>query len=343
MPATTIALDLERTLIDDALSSRPRPGLREFLNFCDENFPRIAIFTTVEEEDAREVLSDLAKQGYLSPSLLARLEFIQWSGHYKDLNFIPHCAPADALLIDDDPGWIRPDQRDQWIEIAPWDGQADTELLRVEAILKRCLAEVDEEQSEAKSPFTPFEKDKPSSMETRIKQLQAWALSEKLLGLADGHYPHPAFKHWCERLRYEKRRQTPNLNLDRVEAREETGNQVSAALWEYDLGDGHAFEVVYCAKANDALEFWHVAYADDTDGPEANRIARSEQGLYYWLFFSLIQSEFHKQGERAYSTLAEAAKSVGFEHLLDVFRLEEGIGSDYERRGELITQSLAIM
>jgi hypothetical protein len=95
------------------------------------------------------------------------------------------------------------------------------------------------------------------------------------------------------------------------------------------------FEVVYCAEVDGGLEFWHIMYADDTDGPQAERIAKSEQGLFYWLFFSLIRSEFSRHGERAYSNLAEAARSVGFEHLVDVFRLEEAIGSDYERRGEL--------
>ena len=61
-----LALDLERTLIDDALSAHPRPGLRDFLAFCDESFTRVAIYTTVEEADAREVIEDLAREGHLT-------------------------------------------------------------------------------------------------------------------------------------------------------------------------------------------------------------------------------------------------------------------------------------
>jgi hypothetical protein len=180
-------------------------------------------------------------------------------------------------------------------------------------------------------------------MGDRIDKLRTWGLPATLLRMADADLPHPAFEAWCETLRYDERRRQAGLNLDRVVARDESGGTVSAALWEHDLGDGHAFEVVYCAKAAGGTEFWHVLYADDTDGPEAERIARSEQGLFYWLFFSLIRSEFLIHGERAYSTLADAAKSVGFEHLVEVFRLEEEIGSDYERRDELTARSLAFV
>lgn len=178
-------------------------------------------------------------------------------------------------------------------------------------------------------------------MANRIEQLRQWGLTAPLLRLADGELPHPAFDPWCEPIRHDERRAV-RLDLDRVKARDETGGRISAALWEHDVGDGHAFEVVYCMKAEGGLEFWHVMYADDTDGPQAERIAKSEQGLFYWLFFSLIQSEFFRHGERAYANLAEAAKSVGFEQLVDVFRLEKEIGSDYERRGELTERSLSI-
>jgi hypothetical protein len=57
MSIKVLALDLERTLVDNALIAQPRPGLREFLAFCGERFERVAIFTTVEEADARDVLN----------------------------------------------------------------------------------------------------------------------------------------------------------------------------------------------------------------------------------------------------------------------------------------------
>ena len=76
MSVKVLALDLERTLIDDALSGCPRPGLREFLAFCHERFGRLAVFSTVEEADARDVLSELAGRGYVPPELLGRLEYV---------------------------------------------------------------------------------------------------------------------------------------------------------------------------------------------------------------------------------------------------------------------------
>jgi hypothetical protein len=139
MSVQVLALDLERTLIDDALSGCPRPGLREFLAFCRDRFGRLAVFSTVEEADAREVLSELAGRGYVPPELLGRLEYVGGCGEHKDLAFVPGAAPAEVLLVDDDPGWVRPDQRRQWVPIAAWDGGPDTELPRVQAVLERWL------------------------------------------------------------------------------------------------------------------------------------------------------------------------------------------------------------
>lgn len=140
MTIKVLALDLERTLIDDALSGRPRPGLSEFLSFCDEQFGRVAVYTTVEEADAREVLTDLDRAGHLPPGLLARLEYIDWCGEYKDLAFVPSAAPDEVVLVDDDARWVRPDQRDHWVQVAAWDGGPDGELVRVRAVLERWLS-----------------------------------------------------------------------------------------------------------------------------------------------------------------------------------------------------------
>jgi hypothetical protein len=135
-----LALDLEHTLIDDALSGRPRPGLLGFLAFCQSHFARVVLFTTVEEVDAREVMGELERGGHLPQGLLARLEYVAWGGEYKDLGFVPGAAAADVLLVDDDGGWMRPDQRGQWIPVAPWHGGADEELSRVRLVLEGWLA-----------------------------------------------------------------------------------------------------------------------------------------------------------------------------------------------------------
>jgi hypothetical protein len=135
-----LALDLERTLIDNALCGRPRPGLRDFLAFCHERFERVAVFTTVEEADAREVLEGLVLRGHVPPELLARLEYVGWSGEYKDLGFVPNATPGEVVLVDDDAGWVRPDQRDRYVPIAAWDGGPDGELHRVRDLLEGRLS-----------------------------------------------------------------------------------------------------------------------------------------------------------------------------------------------------------
>ncbi|QJW94536.1 NIF family HAD-type phosphatase [Frigoriglobus tundricola] len=135
MPLRVLALDLERTLISDANSVAPRPGLVKFLAFCHDRFERVVLFTTVEEADAQSALDQLVDRGQVPAELLAPLKCVTWTGEYKDLGFIADAVPEDVLLVDDDGGWVRPGQRDQWVAIAPWDGGPDRELLRVQQVL----------------------------------------------------------------------------------------------------------------------------------------------------------------------------------------------------------------
>jgi hypothetical protein len=139
MSIKVLALDLERTLITDAMSAEPRPGLFDFLAFCHEQFERVVLFTSVDEADARAVLEGLARSRHVPQELLARLKYVRWQGEFKDLSFIPDALPGEVLLVDDDAGWVRPDQRDRWVAIAAWDGGADTELWRVRSELERWL------------------------------------------------------------------------------------------------------------------------------------------------------------------------------------------------------------
>jgi hypothetical protein len=51
----TIALDLEGTLISNAVSQFPRPGLFTFLEYCHKSFDRLVIFTAVNEVRFRSI------------------------------------------------------------------------------------------------------------------------------------------------------------------------------------------------------------------------------------------------------------------------------------------------
>ena len=87
--SNVIALDLEGTLISNAVSQISRPGLYSFLDYCYNNFDRIVIFTAVKELKFREIGKTLLEHNKV-PNWFPDLEYIDWKGQYKDLNFIPN-------------------------------------------------------------------------------------------------------------------------------------------------------------------------------------------------------------------------------------------------------------
>jgi hypothetical protein len=134
----TLALDLEGTLISNAISQFPRPGLREFLEFCRSTFPRIVVYTAVREKRFRKVAWQLISEGS-APRWFGNVAHVYWSEEYKDLEMIPEADPKTTVIVDDLEECIHPDQRDRWIPIAPYDRpypDTDTELQRVRLALK---------------------------------------------------------------------------------------------------------------------------------------------------------------------------------------------------------------
>jgi NLI interacting factor-like phosphatase len=129
----TVALDLEGTLISNAISQFPRPGLFAFLKYCHQNFERLVIFTAVSEVRFRSIARTLAEAQDV-PAWFVDLEYINWHGTYKDLSFIPHATIDRTILIDDRIEYIHPDQKDRWIDIRGYDypyPADDRELERV--------------------------------------------------------------------------------------------------------------------------------------------------------------------------------------------------------------------
>lgn len=92
-----LALDLEGTLISNAMSQIPRPGLCEFLSTCRELFPRVVIFTTVKETRFREIARLLVEEN-LAPRWFAEIVYISRQGETKDFGFIPGANPATSFL-----------------------------------------------------------------------------------------------------------------------------------------------------------------------------------------------------------------------------------------------------
>jgi hypothetical protein len=134
-----VALDLEGTLISNAVSAFPRPGLKRFIEFTLKVADRVVMFTTVREERARELLQLIENEGFLPAGFAAAVEFVPYSGKTKDLSAAGEPDSATVLLVDDQPSMVHPGQEAYWIPIAefmpPFD-QEDHELERVAEVIR---------------------------------------------------------------------------------------------------------------------------------------------------------------------------------------------------------------
>ncbi len=123
-----IALDLEGTLISNAISQIPRPGLWEFLEGCHSVATRVVIFTAVKEDRFRAIARTLVTDG-LAPPWFFEIEYVRWSGRYKDLTPLMNEHRCPVVLVDDHADYVQPDQRQHWISIVPFDPRRpDAEL-----------------------------------------------------------------------------------------------------------------------------------------------------------------------------------------------------------------------
>ena len=138
-PPHVLALDLEGTLISNAMSCFPRPGLYDFVEDCRSIFERIVLFTAVSESRVRLILELLAREGS-TPAWFRDIDVVSWAGDIKDLHFISGCVPQDVLLVDDVESYVHPNQREQWVRILPFVPPypiTDKEFLRVIEELRR--------------------------------------------------------------------------------------------------------------------------------------------------------------------------------------------------------------
>lgn len=112
----TLSLDLEGTLISNAVSQTPRDGLLEFLENCGElvGINNIVIYTTVSESKFREI-AELLHSENIVPKWFLEIRYIQWNGNKKDLSFVDKRRPGNVLLIDDHEGYVCDDQKSSWV------------------------------------------------------------------------------------------------------------------------------------------------------------------------------------------------------------------------------------
>ncbi len=139
---TVIALDLEGTLISNAVSQFARPGLSDFLDFCFHRFSQIHLYTAVGAGRCHEIIYNLVTRD-LAPDWLSDVPFVEWDRKFKDLRNIPDVALEQCLILDDNRDYILEEQRSQWIEIEKFEPpypDSDRELERVRRLIDRRLA-----------------------------------------------------------------------------------------------------------------------------------------------------------------------------------------------------------
>jgi len=142
MRPTILAMDLEGTLISNAVSQIPRPGLYEFLVSVNKSFERLVIYTTVPEPAFRKIAALLVREGS-APEWFAQLPYVDWAGHTKDLRNVSS-TPGKVLLLDDHQGYVHPGQETYWVKAAlfgaPYE-QSDSGLdIALDEIAKRLSA-----------------------------------------------------------------------------------------------------------------------------------------------------------------------------------------------------------
>ncbi|MGO4718597.1 NIF family HAD-type phosphatase [Stenotrophomonas sp. 2MCAF14_2] len=114
MRPTILALDLEGTLISNAVSQIPRPGLLGFLDHARSTFGEVVLFTTVPQPSALKIVSLLAAEGH-APPWFADVRYVEWTGSTKDLRFVSP-RHGQTLLLDDYARYVHPGQLEFWVE-----------------------------------------------------------------------------------------------------------------------------------------------------------------------------------------------------------------------------------
>lgn len=115
MRPSTLALDIEGTLISNAISQIPRPGLLSFLRSVEKQFKRLVVFTSVPEPLFRQI-ADLLVAEESAPRWFRSLQYVNWYGRTKDLRFVSGDL-GDTLLLDDHVAYVHPGQEHLWVHI----------------------------------------------------------------------------------------------------------------------------------------------------------------------------------------------------------------------------------
>ena len=130
-----VALDLEGTLISNAISQIPRPGLYSFLDECRALSPHVVLFTYVRPLRVREIIAGLVADS-LVPAWFIAVECVEWDGATKDLRFIRDCHVESAVLVDDLAADVHPGQELNWVPAPPFEAPYPEDDRGLDAVLR---------------------------------------------------------------------------------------------------------------------------------------------------------------------------------------------------------------
>jgi len=110
-----LCLDLEGTLISNAVSQIPRPGLYTFLESVSEVCD-LMLYTSVSSERVNAIRNLLVKEG-VAPAWFLDLSVCHPSGTIKDK---ARCGRYDAMLLDDQAAVVAPGEESWWVPIVEY-------------------------------------------------------------------------------------------------------------------------------------------------------------------------------------------------------------------------------
>jgi len=131
-----LALDLEGTLVSNAVSQIPRPGLMSFLQEASVLASRVVLFTAVSEARVRTMVEELVRRGE-APEWLGRVPVVRWEGPHKRLHFVPGHETEAVLLVDDMRQYVHPDDLGHWVEVRPFVAPYPEDDVELDDVLDR--------------------------------------------------------------------------------------------------------------------------------------------------------------------------------------------------------------
>jgi acetylornithine deacetylase/succinyl-diaminopimelate desuccinylase-like protein len=140
-----VCLDLEGTLISNAVSQIPRPGLREFLEEV-KTLADVILYTSVSPKRTEEIKKLLVSEG-CAPGWFLSLEVIHPEATIKFKHRVPRYSEYQRVfLVDDQIEVIAKDEKDWWVPVGEYVSPYppdDCELASVALQIEKRLSDKD--------------------------------------------------------------------------------------------------------------------------------------------------------------------------------------------------------